>query len=63
MPLRDEICGLPLQRLEVEAEELLRVVLLEPGKVFLGGDKGVAEGYEGRPEMRKKFMQYSMYWL
>ena len=49
VPLRDEICGLPLQRVEVEAEELLRVVLLEPGKVGPGGDEGVSEGDEGRP--------------
>ena len=48
IPLRDEVGGLSLQRLEVESEEFLRVVLIEPGEVCAGGHEGVAEGDEGR---------------
>ena len=53
IPPPDELRGLPLEGLEVEGEELLRVVLLEPGKVGAGRHEGVAEGEQGGPEIKR----------
>ena len=53
IPPPDELRGLPLEGLKVEGEELLRVVLLEAGKVGPGRHEGVAEGDQGRPETQQ----------